>query len=221
MSITIIMRQIFNKYKFWDIKIKESYNLISKSPIYIDKLRIVVDELRNISGSILDIGIGYGLIEKLIEQNNLKLRLYGIDISKFAISNADKLYTGEFIKSGIKYIPFDSDKFNVVLALDILEHLRTKECLRGLKEIYRVMKMSGKFIVSIPINENKIDTFENHHLQKYDLTSITNQLNLSGFRVTNKYYLTAYKSNYKIRNLINRFLRISKPNLLILICKKK
>jgi ubiquinone/menaquinone biosynthesis C-methylase UbiE len=210
-----------NSPEFWDLKISTGHLLINESPIYKDKLRYILKEIKECSGNLLDIGIGYADIEELIARKNINIKISGLDISKFAVQEAAKKYKGNFLVGSITKIPFKSESFDCVLALDILEHLSSSNCSRGLKEIKRVMKKDARLVISIPINEKILDSKNNHHIQKYNFNIINRQLSNSGYLIFKKYYLTAYKNFYFLKNIINKIIKISNPNLLILVCKKK
>ncbi|MEK7472867.1 MAG: class I SAM-dependent methyltransferase [Patescibacteria group bacterium] len=210
-----------NTSKFWGNKIFEQFTTIIKSPIYKHKLKLVFNEIKNGKGNILDVGVGYGFIEDLIVKNNLNFNMSGLDISKQIIINANKKYRGKFIVGNITKIKFIDNQFDYVLALDILEHLSSEELNKGLGEIYRIMKSNGKLIISVPLNENDHDSKQNHHIQKFNLEKIIKTLKKSNFLVTKKYELISYKKYYFLKNVINRIVKLSKPNLLILICKKE
>ncbi len=95
---------------------------------------------------ILDIGCGSGLVTKKIQE--LGYIVKGLDFSCEAVSKA--------LKNGIEAkqcnldegIPEDNERFDVVWAGDIIEHVFDPIGL--LKEINRVLKKGGVLIVSIP-----------------------------------------------------------------------
>lgn len=213
--------KILNSAKFWDYNLKNSSNLISKSSIYQHKLQIVLKNIINRKGNLLDVGIGYGFIEELIIKNNVRLNLYGVDISKYSITNAQKKFKGQFAIGNISKIPFNTIRFDCILLLDILEHLTPQNVVKSLCKLNHLLNPDGLVVISVPINESSGDSKLNHHLQKYDLEKIKNQLRMSGFLVAKKYYLTAFNNNYLIKSFVNSIFNIRKPNLLILVCKKK
>ena len=215
------MNNKINTPSFWNIQIKKNQNTIIHSPIYIHKNKIILNELKNINGKMLDVGIGYGHIEKLIYEKKLDLKLYGLDISEFAINSITKKYKGRFIIGDVDNIPFNKNYFNCVLALDILEHLNVHKCTVGLLEINRVLDLNGLLIISVPLNENKFDTQRNRHIQKYSLEKIERQLKKTGFQIKNKFYLSAFRKFYRIKYLLNKLFQFSNPNLLIVVAKKK
>jgi 2-polyprenyl-3-methyl-5-hydroxy-6-metoxy-1,4-benzoquinol methylase len=95
---------------------------------------------------ILDFGCGSGLVIEEFQKRGFNC--YGIDVS------ADAIRFG--VSKGIKNLSIiDSDKinfpdgtFDAVFALDVLEHIENE--VPVLKEIERVLKPGGLFIVQVP-----------------------------------------------------------------------
>jgi ubiquinone/menaquinone biosynthesis C-methylase UbiE len=98
---------------------------------------------------VLDIGCGSGhgshtLASKFKE-------VYAVDISEEAISYAKKYWNLPNIKFTIGdslSIPFPEDKFDVVVAFEVFEHLT--DWKKFLLEIKRVLKPTGKLYISTP-----------------------------------------------------------------------
>ena len=105
------------------------------------------------SGAILDIGCGSFPVF-------LKNTRFG---SKYGIDRLDS-YTdsreGDVGKDGIVFIlqdimeeqelPFESGKFEVVSMLAVIEHLDPKRLITLIKEIHRVLKPGGSFVLTTP-----------------------------------------------------------------------
>lgn len=210
-----------NTPKFWDANIKNNRNIIIQSPIYKSKITKVVNFIKNKSGKLLDIGIGYGHVEQQISDRNINLKMYGIDISKYSVNLVKKKFEGNFKIASVYNIPHKNNFFNVVIALDILEHLPKTKINLALSEINRVMRQDGKLIITIPINENKTDRFLNGHLRKYNINIINKELDSNKFDIEYLEYLYAFKNMYTIKNLINNLFNFKRPNLIFLVCKKK
>ena len=87
---------------------------------------------------ILDIGCGSG--EIMEELNNYGSKTYGIDFSKEAIQICEKKLNAKQgdLDTGIE---FDDNKFDLVWAGDVLEHVFDPMYL--LREIRRVLKKNG------------------------------------------------------------------------------
>ncbi|MEX1013849.1 MAG: methyltransferase domain-containing protein [Candidatus Paceibacterota bacterium] len=88
---------------------------------------------------VLDVGAGSGALINIIPN------AVGIDITP----KNSKVQKGD-----ITNLQFRDNYFNTVFALEVLEHLDKKTLDKGLKEIRRVLKEEGCFIVTTPYNEN-------------------------------------------------------------------
>lgn len=95
---------------------------------------------------ILDFGCGDGFYAKvLFEKNKIDV---GIDNNKEILSNALKseIYKKVIIYDG-KRLPFKSEYFSTVVSNCVLEHVFDVDY--SLKEIFRVLKKKGIFIVTV------------------------------------------------------------------------
>ena len=210
-----------NTKRFWDRKNETERDNLLKSPFYLDKNKIVANYLRDTSGCLLDVGIGYGVLEKLLVENETKLSLFGIDISARAIGTIKRSVNGEFIVASVLEIPFPNGFFDYAVALDIFEHFRGFELERLLKEICRVLKHKSHFIVSVPLNESREDREANRHLTSFTESSIAVLLKKYGFDIKKTITLYAFKKWYLIKTLIAKLFKLKTPNLIVIFCKKK
>lgn len=109
---------------------------------------------------ILDIGCYIGADLFMLPKPNKNARYWGVDVSHDAIASAKKLAEkrGE---TDIKFetvdanrpLPFPDNYFDVVLALELIEHLHDPQ--KFLTEIKRVLKPNATLIISTP-NEDRI-----------------------------------------------------------------
>jgi SAM-dependent methyltransferase len=212
---------------FWNKKIIEEKESLQKSPIYNHKINTIVDLLSVYKGKVLDIGFGYGDVEKKLKFSKERV-LYGVDISSVAIENLKKVINGHFRKGNIFALPYKKSFFDVVLVLDVLEHIPPKNIFRSLKEIKRVTKKNGVVIISIPLNENLEemlvkDQNPNSHQRVYTPNIIKTELNLFGFKVVDESYFFAFNNLYFLKTLLMKLIpfKIRRPNLMILKAIKK
>ena len=115
---------------------------------------------------ILDIGCGQGIFAFFADK---KWTIYGFDTDKDRIRRAKniKLKNVSFFLADAEKFDFNK-KIDVVIALDIIEHLKHPE--RCFKRIYKNLKDDGIFIVSNPnkysiweLFLNKWIRLEDHH----------------------------------------------------------
>jgi SAM-dependent methyltransferase len=132
-----------------------------------------------VNGEVLDAGAGSGaLISRLPNA-------VGIDLAP-----KDK----NIIQGDITKMPFESGRFGAVFATEVLEHLSDDILTASLKEIKRVLKPGGFFIVTVPymedIEKNTIECpkcgecFHRWgHLQSFDEDGMTEILENNGFKI--------------------------------------
>lgn len=94
---------------------------------------------------ILDVGCGTGLNMKYLARYG---QVTGADLSSTALNFCRVRGHTRLIKSPIERLPFSDNTFDLVTALDIIEHL--DDDLAGLKEIQRVLKPGGRVFILVP-----------------------------------------------------------------------
>lgn len=209
-----------NTRQFWNKKIKEEKKILI-SPIYLDKNISIANFLKNRNGKLLDIGVGYGTLEKILINRFSKLEFFGIDISKEAINRIKELVNGEYLVADAQKIPFGNNSFDFIVELDVLEHLNDAGINRSLKEVTRVIKNKGIFIVSVPLNESVEDKYLNRHIVSFDENNILKLLIDNGFGIIKTKKLYAFKTKYRLKTFLMKILHFKYPNLIIVYCRKK
>jgi 2-polyprenyl-3-methyl-5-hydroxy-6-metoxy-1,4-benzoquinol methylase len=113
----------------------------SYAPTYLRKMKWVREYLETLSNDarILDAGCGEGVLVE--EYTNSGLNIEGLDLN----------YSSEFVRRGdIRQMPYEDRTFDVVLLLDVFEHVAYAEQSQVLQEIHRVLKPRGQLVASIP-----------------------------------------------------------------------
>ena len=161
--------------------------------------RILPNEIYHIKGKVLDIGCGAGYLTGGILKKTLpKLNVYGLDISKTAVSYASKKYLDvKFIVGNVYKLPFPSNYFDAVVANCILEHLEKPQ--KALQEIRRVMTKQALFCSITPIEADKFVFFQSGvltkkyhgHLQRFDRDKLIRLINKNGFKIK-RYYFSGF-----------------------------
>lgn len=115
----------------------------------IDTYKLIPEDVN----SIADIGCGNGIFSNYIAEKNKKIKVIGIDESKSALK-----YVKTNKKEGnITSLPLQDREYDLVAALEVVEHLSTEDYKLALKELARVSK---KYIlISVPNNENLKSNF--------------------------------------------------------------
>jgi ubiquinone/menaquinone biosynthesis C-methylase UbiE len=148
-------------------------------------VRAMVERLLSLSGKggslgrVLDIGCGTGA---LLEQLNGRSReIWGLDNSQEALQFCRKRGLTNLVLADATRLPFDSDYFDLVSAIGIIEHVQDDDAL--LAEIWRVLKPRGVLILltsSFPYLWSMHDTANNHQ-RRYYLRPLRNRIEQVGF----------------------------------------
>jgi 2-polyprenyl-3-methyl-5-hydroxy-6-metoxy-1,4-benzoquinol methylase len=111
---------------------------------FYGKVATVVDPLK--PGTILDAGCGEGeTLERL--GGLLSGSVTGIDLNPESVEfAAQRIPSGSFQVADLTGLPFDSDSFDLVLCLEVLEHI--PDPAPALEELARVCR--GDLVLSVP-----------------------------------------------------------------------
>ncbi len=136
---------------------------------------------------LLDIGCGSG--QFLYEMKNLGLNVWGVEPGNFNKNSAEK--EGLRIQNtGIGETKFPSNLFDMITLNHVLEHLGNPR--ETLKEIYRILKNGGTFIVAVPdtnslaykiFGKNWYQLDVPRHLINYSDSNLTRLLLGCGFKI--------------------------------------
>ena len=115
--------------------------------------------------SVLDVGCATGLLVRYLRMLGVDAK--GVDVSKYAISRADKKTRKYLKQADILDLPYDDRSFDLVVTFNILEHIETDRLKEAIDECCRV---SRKFCL------HKIFTIENSWVRMFhgsDLSHIS------------------------------------------------
>jgi SAM-dependent methyltransferase len=94
----------------------------------------------------LDIGCGSGhLVRDATEEG---IDAFGVDVSKYSVDNA--VVKDRVLYGSMEEIKFSDGFFDVVSAIDVVEHIDPKNVKKALFETLRVLKPSGLLILTTP-----------------------------------------------------------------------
>lgn len=186
----------------------EYFDYLEMDKFTVQEIRRRYEELFHLyrlrdGDKILEIGAGAGFALNHINTDNHKY--FPLDISTHNLKRVKENTEGDIypISGDVFNLPFPSDSFDFILLSEVLEHLN--DPLLALKEIQRVLKTSGSFIVSVPYNEtisyqmcihcNK-PTPTNAHLHSFDVNKLEKLVKSAG--------LTSIKTSKCLSKAANR-----------------
>jgi ubiquinone/menaquinone biosynthesis C-methylase UbiE len=97
---------------------------------------------------ILDVGCGTGETISFLKKLFPKAKFYGVDSSSSAIKFSKLRGHKNILKSLAEKLPFKDKTFDVILFLDVLEHISDDQ--KVINEAKRVLKKNGSIIITSP-----------------------------------------------------------------------
>lgn len=136
------------------------------------------------SPRILDVGCGTGANLEMLAQFGTA---QGVDVSDDALEFCRR--KGLDARKGLaEELPFEDESFDLVTALDVIEHL--DDDVAGLTEMHRILKKGGKTLIFVPAFMwlwGVQDDISNHRI-RYTRAQIVERLEKAGFTVERATY---------------------------------
>jgi SAM-dependent methyltransferase len=117
-----------------------------------NRLATCVDLIPDSARSLLDVGCGNGAFLAFLESQHRRLQLMGLERSQAAIDAAlcrTPIYRGE-----VNTLPFPDHTFDVVSAMEVIEHLPFGVYEQSLRELERVA--SQYILISVPYRDLRV-----------------------------------------------------------------
>lgn len=132
-----------------------------------------------------DIGCGTGALTKELERYG---ECIGVDFSEQAVSFCRSRGVRNVQQGTAEDTGFEANTFDVVLCLDVLEHLQ--DDTKGVAEIHRILKPDGIAIVFVPAFMFLwgITDELSHHRHRYRLRELAEKFKPENFTILRKSY---------------------------------
>lgn len=141
-----IEEQLYDTREYWDA---DRY-LANESER--KRFETCVNLVPHDAASLLDVGTGNGAFLRFLEERRPEISVTGVERARAAIDAA--LCHAEIRQGSIDRLPFETGSFDVVTALEVVEHLPFKTYGSALRELERVARKW--IIVSVPFRENRL-----------------------------------------------------------------
>src|SRR2546422_10655779 len=141
------------------------------------------------SVSILDVGCGTGANMHAFARQGATM---GVDTSLDALAYCQKRGIQTIALSGVETLPFGNGTFDIVTALDVLEH--TDDDLQALREIRRVTRKDGLVLATVPAYGFLWSEHDEalKHRRRYTAYELRNKLTITGYEVVRtSYFITS------------------------------
>lgn len=145
------------------------------------------------NGSHVDIGCGPGTF--IGNYLNKRSEVIGFDLSRSQIEYAKKTYPECSFDVVDGTIPLKNSSIDSVSLIEVIEHLNPIQISHLLNESSRILKTGGQFVITTPNYKslwpiiefclNKVATvsYEEQHISKFTIKTISKLLEESGFKV--------------------------------------
>ncbi len=129
---------------------------------------------------ILDMGCGTGLNERVLRQFG---EVTSADQSDEALRFTRSRGVQQLVCCSAEQLPFSRDSFDVITALDVLEHIT--EDNQALTELMRVLKPGGLLFITVPAYGFLWSEHDEalHHRRRYSAHELRNKLAAAGLEV--------------------------------------
>lgn len=138
--------------------------------------------------TLLDVGCGTGINFSVLSKCG---ETFSSDASEEALRFSKSRGTTGLVRSDLESLPFRASSFDVVTALDVLEHVDND--LAAMDELLRVTRTGGVLVITVPAYGFLWSEHDEalHHRRRYAASELRNKLTNAGFEVERiTYYIT-------------------------------
>ncbi len=138
---------------------------------------------------VLDAGCGTGGNLDTLSQFGTT---FGVDNSQLACCFAPIEWRDRLAQGDLRHLPMQSDMFNVVSLLDVLEHVHDQQMV--LSELRRILKPGGALLLTVPAYKHLWSSHDtvHKHQRRYRKAELLKELVNAGFKVKYLSYYNTY-----------------------------
>jgi SAM-dependent methyltransferase len=92
---------------------------------------------------VLDIGCAKGFLVKDLMTTCPGLEMVGLDVSEYALSQAESDAQGHVVRGDAAWLPFPDDSFRAAISINTIHNLERPLCLQAIREMQRIAPRGG------------------------------------------------------------------------------
>ena len=189
----------------------KNYRHLSWGMEYLCYIKHIINIILEINPkSVLDVGCGDGRMLGFLG-DDIKKKV-GVDLSKQAIKFAQAFHYSQ----DIEFFEIDAARldgqFEVVLAIEVLEHIPDLEVASFINTLFQRTELGGYVIISVP---SLISPVNKKHYRHYDLKMLESQIISSGVKFEAIDCSYVYNENW----VINLFHKVTNNRMLFIDIK--
>jgi ubiquinone/menaquinone biosynthesis C-methylase UbiE len=168
-----------------------------------EKFRDVADRIAD-GMRVLDVGCGPGSFLQLLAEAKPGIEAVGVDIASRQIQYAQELFESTRPEARVSFrvieylnprLPFPDGSFDVVTAIEVIEHLHPHLAVQMLEEAGRVLAPGGRLLLTTPnyrslwplieilLERSSTIKYHDQHINRFTPGTLVKFLETSGFRV--------------------------------------
>ncbi|KKQ51491.1 MAG: Methyltransferase type 11 [Candidatus Woesebacteria bacterium GW2011_GWA1_39_21b] len=167
----------------------------------------IIKKLIKKGSSLLDVGCGDGEFMTHISKGDSSIKLYGVDLFTPYVTKAKKTNSYRKIyRKDVRRIKFPNKSFDIVMASQVIEHLKKKESLSLIKKMENIA--IWKVIVGTPNGYFPRGIYERNDLQKHKSYWYVKDFNKLGYKTFGQGLKFIYGKKGLVNSYIGRLLPI-------------
>ena len=165
-------RRIARKFgkDFFDGDRKVGYGGFNYNPKYWTQVVKDISDYYKLKpgNKILDVGCGKGFMLYDLLKFNPELKVFGVDISEYAIENSIESLKERLKVANATSLPYPDNFFDLVISINTHHNLDGKDIVKAFNELQRVTKKNSYVVLDAYSNEK-----EKEELMNWNLTAKT------------------------------------------------
>jgi SAM-dependent methyltransferase len=163
---------------------------------YVGRRKIIFDRVLPLLAQydtprILDVGCGTGYNIEYMQQHGFR-NIVGLDFSLEALKLCHSRGITQVVCGDGTLPPFESSSFDVITALDMIEHV--EDDVRALQELARILKPGGSLVIFTPAYQFLwgLQDEISHHFRRYMARNLRAKVQQAGLTISRLTYANTF-----------------------------